>query len=144
MADHSCPQAPATGIREISRYATRPQALSAAGLCGRRRHARCSVPAAWRQPACCASAQSKPTKAATASEACGCMCDLPRVWDTGVPRAMPGCALRRHEREPVRRQTLRRRSYVRTQWVLRLAYASSAGAGSCVPCQLPARCGPYH
>jgi len=36
------------------------------------------------------------------------------------------------------------RRYVREHRMLRLGYSSSAGACSCFPCQLPARCGQYH
>ena len=63
------------------------------------------VPAACKQISCLASAQSRPTKAANASGACGFMCDLP-ACGTVVRRDMPAGVLRRHYREPVTRQTL--------------------------------------
>jgi hypothetical protein len=78
----------------------------ASGVCASCKHSRLAVPAAWRQIAWLASAQSSPTKAAQG------LCDV------GVRRHLLGCVsvarknrhadvLRKHEREPVARQTLR-------------------------------------
>ena len=60
-----------------------------------------------------------------------------------VRRDMPACVLRKHDREPVTRQTLsmryrtpahlRSRGYVSKHRVLRRAYSYSAGACSCFP-----------
>ena len=98
----------ATGwpLKRVCRLWT--HASIASGRCARRRNSLRVVPAACKQISCLASAQSRPTKAANASGACGCMCHLP-VCDTVGRRDRPACVLRRHEREPVVRQTLRMR-----------------------------------
>jgi hypothetical protein len=139
---------PLNRVRSVVTHAS-----MASGVCSSWQYARFAEPAAWRHPACVASAQSIPRKAAKAS------------CDPCVMRHLPACArvarrdrpadvLRRHEREPVARQILsvrsrtpahlRSRGYVRKHHVLVRACSSSAGAGSCFPCQLPARCGQYH
>ena len=99
-ARHTAPGGPWPRVRRVW-----TQACISAGRCARRRNSRCAVPAAWRQPSWVAAAQSRPTKAAQAADAGGCLWDLP-ACGTGVPRDMPACALQRHEREPVTRQTL--------------------------------------
>ena len=119
-----------------------PQASMTSGRCARCRNSRCAEPAACQQISCVASAQSRPTKAANASGACGCMCDRPGCG-TVVRRHRPACVLRRHDREPVVRQTLRMRCRppaplrsrgdVRKHHVLARAGSYSAGACACFP-----------
>jgi hypothetical protein len=68
-------------------------------LCSRLPNSRLSVPAAWTQTSCLASARSSPMNAANASCDTGFMSHLPECARV-VPRDMPACVLRRHEREP--------------------------------------------
>jgi hypothetical protein len=77
----------------------------ASGLCSRIPNSRLSVPAAWTQTSCLASAQSRPTNAANSSCDTCFMFHLPECARV-VQRDMPACVLRRHYREPVTRQTL--------------------------------------
>jgi len=79
-----------------------------AGRCSRRRHSRRREPATCQPLSCVASAQSRPPTAAHAAGAWGFMGALP-AWATVVRRDRPAGVLRRHEREPVTRQTLRMR-----------------------------------
>src|SRR4029450_3984507 len=121
---------PLNRVRRVQTHAS-----LTSGRCARRRHARRGAPATCKQLACLASAPARRTKAAKAAGTCGFMCDLP-ACDTVVPRDMPAGVLRRHEREPVTRQTLRirrrtpahlrGREYVRKHRVLRRAYSYSA------------------
>jgi hypothetical protein len=133
---------PATGGPWHRARRVGPHVSSASGLGSSTRNSRRSAPAAWRQISWVASAQSRPRKAANASGTCGCLWDLP-TYGTGVSRDRPAGVLRRHEREPGARQTLRvrcrppaplrRRRSVRKRHVLRRAYASSAEACACCP-----------
>jgi hypothetical protein len=85
-----------------------PHASMAAGRCATPPNARRVVLAAWRPTSCVASAQARPTHAATAScDLCG-RSPLP-AWARGVPRDRPAGVRRRHYRGPVTRQALRRR-----------------------------------
>ena len=98
---------PANRWRRVHTPASR-----ASGVCSRMQCARVAEPAACQHPSGVASAQSRPTKAAQTSCVSGSMSALPRCG-TVVSRDMRAGVLRRHEREPRQRQTLRMRG--RTQ-----------------------------
>ncbi len=85
-----------------------PHAAMASGGCASWKHARGAEPAVWRHTSGVAAAQSRPTKAAQASwDPCG-MRPLP-AGASVAKRDRRADVLRRHEREPGARQTLRMR-----------------------------------